>query len=67
MKAITRALVTVQINIHVGDDWGGECNLGQVCKQASEAAIQHVRRRFDKPQMPVTIVSIDAITQTVKY
>ena len=43
MSSITTARVTVTIDMAVGDTWGPDCNLAQVRKQATEAALGKLR------------------------
>lgn len=68
---ITKAKVTVVLEIEVDDRWGGDCNIDQVYRQAEQSAIGMVRRWRDSmtpaAKQKVQIVgtpTVEALTST---
>lgn len=61
MPVKARAVVRLKIEITVGDTWGADCALPQIWKQATESAVDAVRRGMPHGVRLIGEPEVDAI------
>lgn len=66
MSVGTSAYVTVEMKVDVGSQWGPECKLEQVYKQAAEAAVGIIKRMAHSDGRVVSIVSTKVTAVTTR-
>jgi len=52
----TKAVVTVELQIEVGDTWSADTSVEQVRKQSKASAEFNLRRMLDASTEPITII-----------
>lgn len=60
-KISARAVVTLTIEIQVGDRWGADCSTGQVFQQAEESALGMIRHWQEKDPVAMARVRVIGI------
>lgn len=64
VRAIARVTVTLEITTH--DVWGPDCTVGQIKKQATEAAIGMVHRGIRDPKIVGEPKVVGVLTEEIE-
>lgn len=63
-KVSTGAIVTVTLQIELGDRWGEDCKLDQVFKQAEDGARDAVRKLCEESHGRIRLLNVAQVRAT---